>query len=239
MKTAVLIPARFASERFKGKVLVDIKQKPMVEWVYEAAAASCADFVAVLTDDKRVYDAVKMFGGEVFLVDGDFNSGSDRVAYFVKDKDFDIVVNLQADEPLIDGKTIDLLIDCLKKSSADIATLVGLCSTDEVDDRDVVKVVVDKNGFALYFSRLPIPYNRKPFESYLKHIGIYAYKRDVLIKLSSMEVDEIEKAEGLEQLRALRNGFKIKTCFTDKFLIGVDTKKDLERLLEYLDGKEG
>ena len=239
MKVAVLIPARFSSSRFEGKVIYPIKGKPMVQWVYEGVGNSkLKDFVAVLTDDDKVFNAVKSFGGNVFMVKGDFASGSDRIAKFCEGRDFDYVVNMQADEPLIDGKTIDLLISCAVETNEHIATLVSKCDEYEADDPNVVKVVLDNEGYAMYFSRSRIPYNRNVFKDYIKHIGIYAYSKDALIKLSKTEPSVLEKAEGLEQLRVLQNGFKIKTCYTNKTLIGVDTKKDLKRLIFYLEGKD-
>ncbi len=240
MKIAILIPARYSSNRFEGKVIHPIKSKPMVQWVYEGVEGSrYADYIAVLTDDIRVFNSVRSFGGNVFMVKGNFSSGTDRVAYFCRDRDFDYVVNMQADEPLIDCETIDRLIECAVDGGEDMATLLTTCEREEVDDPNVVKTVVDLNGYALYFSRSRIPYNRKPFSKYLKHVGIYIYKKETLIGLSEMEPAELEIAEGLEQLRALQNGIKIKTCFTDKFLIGIDTKDDLKRLLAYLGEESG
>ncbi len=240
MSVAILIPARFSSSRFEGKVIHPIKDKPMIQWVYEGAKETkLADYIAVLTDDKRVYDVVKSFGGNVFMVKGSFASGSDRVASFCKDKDFDYVLNLQADEPLIDGETLDLLIKCATETKEQMATLVSYCAPQEVDDPNVVKVVVDKNGYAMYFSRSRIPFNRNPFNGYLKHIGVYIYSRKTLLLLNSLGPTELELAEGLEQLRALQSGIRIKTCFTNKFLLGVDTREDLERLISYLGERDG
>ncbi len=242
MKVAILIPARYSSSRFEGKVIHPIKSKPMVQWVYEGVKGSqYADFIAVLTDDRRVFNAVRSFGGNVFMVEGDFNSGTDRIAYFCRDRDFDYVVNMQADEPLIDSSTIDGLIGCALDGKEEMATLLATCKREEVDDPNVVKAVVDLKGYALYFSRSRIPYNREPFDGYLKHVGIYVYRRETLIRLSELSASELEVAEGLEQLRALQNGIKIKTCMTDKLLIGVDTRDDLKRVLAYLgdgDGKQ-
>ncbi|WP_025209309.1 3-deoxy-manno-octulosonate cytidylyltransferase [Hippea sp. KM1] len=239
MSVAVLIPARFNSSRFEGKVIAPILGKPMIQWVYEGVSGSKkADFLAVLTDDERVYDVVRSFGGNVYFVEGDFKSGTDRVAAFCKDRDFDYIVNMQADEPLIDPLTIDTLINVVLSSKDAIATLAGRCRMDEVDDENVVKVVVDNDGYALYFSRSRIPFNRREFDGYLKHIGIYAYPKQLLMKMASLKESTLEAAEGLEQLRALQNGIKIRVGFTDKFLIGVDTKEDLLRVEEYLRDNE-
>ncbi|AEA34449.1 3-deoxy-manno-octulosonate cytidylyltransferase [Hippea maritima] len=235
MNIAVLIPARYGSSRFEGKVIKTILQKPMVQWVYEGVKSSkYANFLAVLTDDDRVFETVRAFGGNVYFVKGDFKSGTDRIAEFCRDKDFDYIVNMQADEPLIDSDTIDKLIETVILTKEEMATLVCSCSEDEIDDENVVKVVVDKMDYAMYFSRSRIPFNRNYFNRYLKHIGIYAYSKKTLLRLASEEATELEKAEGLEQLRALQYGIKIKIGYVDKFLIGVDTKDDLKKVEEYL-----
>ncbi|WP_022669592.1 3-deoxy-manno-octulosonate cytidylyltransferase [Hippea alviniae] len=240
MSVAILIPARYSSSRFEGKVLARIGSKTMVRMVYEAVRESkYADFVAVLTDDRRVVDEVNSFGGSVFEVKGNFNSGTDRIAAFVKNNRFDYIVNMQADEPLIDADTVDRLIECIMDSNSEMATLVSKAKEEELDDKSVVKVVVDNDGYALYFSRSRIPFNRNPFDGYLKHVGIYAYSFDALMKLSSLTPSSLELAEGLEQLRALQNGIRIKTCMTDKFLIGVDTREDLKKVLRYLEIDDG
>ena len=240
MSVAILIPARYSSTRFEGKVLAKIGSKTMVRVVYEAVEKSkYADFVAVLTDDKRVVEEIKSFGGNVFEVKGNFNSGTDRIAAFVKNNRFDYIVNMQADEPLIDAETVDKLIKCIMENNSDMATLVSKAKEEEIDDENVVKVVVDNDGYALYFSRSRIPFSRNPFDGYLKHVGIYAYSFDALMKLSSFNPSSLELAEGLEQLRALQNGIRIKTCMTDKFLIGVDTKEDLRKVLNYLEIENG
>jgi len=240
MTIAVLIPARYSSTRFEGKVIYPIRSRAMVQWVYEGVKGSkMADFTAVLTDDERVFDVVKSFGGHVFMLKGDFASGTDRIAKFCEDKEFDYIVNMQADEPLIDGETIDKLINCAVSGAEQMATLVSKCNDEEVDDPNVVKVVIDNNGYAMYFSRSRIPYNRKPFSEYLKHIGIYIYSKDTLLRLSRLGQTNLERAEDLEQLRALQSGIRIKTCMTDKFLIGIDTKEDLGRLISYLEVRDG
>jgi len=235
MNTAILIPARFKSSRFTGKPLAKILGKPMIQYVYEGVKHSrYAAFAAILTDDERIFKLSKDFGADVFMVKGDFESGTDRVAHFAKDKDFDYIVNMQGDEPLIDTKTIDGLIECALSSKEQMATLVAKCEDNLIDNPDTVKVVVDKNGYALYFSRSKIPYERNNFHNYLKHIGIYIYSKETLLKLYKLQKSSLENAEGLEQLRALENGIKIKTCVTKKFLMGVDTKDDLKAVEDYL-----
>ncbi len=240
MKTAILIPARYDSSRFRGKVLKKIMDRSMIEMVYTSAVGSKkADFVAVLTDDERVKKEVESFGGSVFIVKGNFSSGTDRVAHFAADQPFEYIVNLQADEPLIDPETIDALIECLMENSAEMATLASICEEEAIDDANTVKVVTDTKGWALYFSRSRIPFNRNPYENYLKHIGIYAYTKETLLFLSKLKRGSLEEAEGLEQLRALENGIKIRVCTIDKTLIGVDTPEDLQRVINYLKETRG
>ena len=235
MNIAILIPARFKSSRFEGKPLADIAGKPMIQRVYEGVVNSkYASFAAILTDDERILSVSQSFGAKVFMVKGDFASGTDRIASFASDKNFDYIVNMQGDEPLIDSQTVDGLIECAVNSNEDMATLAAECESHLIDDPNVVKVITDKEGYAVYFSRSRIPYNRNPFEHYLKHIGIYIYKKDVLLKLYNTDRGRLEQAEALEQLRALENGVKIKVCLTDKVLIGVDTKADLEVIKKYI-----
>ncbi len=235
MKLAVLIPARFASNRFEGKPLAKILNKTMIQRVYEGVVNSkYSPFTAVLTDDERIYSHIKEFNGNAFMVKGNFESGTDRIAYFAMDKDFDYIVNVQGDEPLIDSETIDKLVECAIQSNAEMATLVSKCDKEEIDNPNTVKVVLDNNNYALYFSRSKIPFNRNIYNEYLKHIGIYIYSKDILTKLYQFSKTKLERAEGLEQLRALENGIKIKVCLTDKILIGVDTKEDLKQAERYL-----
>ncbi len=235
MKIAILIPARFKSSRFEGKPLAKICGKPMIQRVFEGVKnSSYASFIGILTDDERIFAASKTFCSNVFMVKGDFESGTDRIASFVKDKDFDYVVNMQGDEPLMDSQTIDDLIECALSTKANIATLIAKCESSLIDNPNTVKVVLDKNGYALYFSRAKIPYDRNRFDNYFKHIGIYIYSKEALIRLYNLPKGTLENAEGLEQLRALENGIKIKTCVTDKVLIGVDTKEDLNNVENYL-----
>jgi 3-deoxy-manno-octulosonate cytidylyltransferase (CMP-KDO synthetase) len=235
MKVAILIPARYKSSRFEGKPLAKIASKPMIERVYNGVVNSKhASFSAILTDDERIFEQAKLFGANVFMVKGNFESGTDRIAYFAKDKEFDYIVNMQGDEPLIDSKTIDKLIQCAIETNEEMATLIAHCEENLVDSPNTVKVAVDKNGYALYFSRSKIPYNRNEFTHYLKHIGIYIYSKDALMKLYNLPKGSLEQAESLEQLRALENSIKIKTCITNKKLIGVDTKEDLKKVEEYL-----
>ncbi len=235
MKTAILIPARFQSSRFKGKPLAKILNKSMIEWVYKGVCeAQYADFTAVLTDDMRIFNEVKNFGGNVFMVKGNFQSGTDRIAHFVKDKDYDYIVNMQGDEPLMDSKTIDRLINFALMQKCEMATLSSECKEDEIDDPNIVKIVTDTDNNALYFSRSKIPFNRGKCNKFIKHIGIYIYSKETLMKLYTLKPSILEKCEKLEQLRALENGIKIKVCTTNRVLIGVDTKDDLVKVENYL-----
>ncbi len=239
MRTAVLIPARYFSSRFEGKALADIAGKTMIRRVYEGVAGSkLADLVAVLTDDERIKSEVESFGGKAFIVKGNFASGTDRIAYFAKDKPFDYIVNMQGDEPLIDSETIDSLIRCITESRAPMVTLASRCEEELVDDPNTVKVITDTDGYAIYFSRSRIPFNRNTFSDYMKHIGIYAYTKPTLMKLYNLREGKLERAEGLEQLRAIENNISIKVYITDKKLIGVDTPDDLNKVVEYLKGKD-
>jgi len=231
INTAILIPARYASSRFSGKPLAKILGKPMIQWVYEGINSShLSNFKAVLTDDERIADCVNGFGGRIFVVKGDFRSGTDRIAAFCKDKPFDYIVNLQGDEPLIKAKTIDQLIDKSIKNKDCMATLIKRCEKKEIDNPNVVKVVTDKKGYALYFSRSPIPFERSAYNNYFKHIGIYIYSKATLMRLYNEKSTQLEKAEGLEQLRALENGIKIKTYQTKETFIGVDIKEDIKKV---------
>ena len=235
MKIAILIPARFQSTRFEGKPLAKIYNKTMIQMVYEGVKNSkYASFIAVLTDNESIFKEAKRFGSEAFIVKGSFESGTDRIAYFAKDKNFDYIVNMQGDEPLIDSDTIDRLIECALNTNEEMATLAAACEKELIDDPNTVKLVKDANDYALYFSRSKIPFDRYNFENYLKHIGIYIYSKNTLVKLYGLKKSSLENAEGLEQLRALENGIKIKICLTDKVLIGVDTKNDLKKVEKYL-----
>lgn len=234
MKVATLIPARLDSARLPKKLICKVKNKPIVQWTYEGARRSkLSQFLAVLTDSSEIKDIMLNIGGNAFIVEGEFQSGTDRIAHFVKDKDFDIIVNVQADEPLIDGKTIDELIYFFLNSKCEMATLAVVCN-ECADNPDDVKVVVDKDNYALYFSRSKIPYNANSYANYLKHIGVYIYKKETLLFLHSLAQSKLEKAEKLEQLRALENSIKIGVKTTRKYFIGIDTENDLKLFDNYI-----
>ena len=240
-----VIPARFSSTRFEGKVLAKIYGKPLVQYVYEnARRAKLLDDLVVATDDQRVVEAVEEFGGKAILTAKEHRSGSDRLKEVVSPIDVKVVVNIQGDEPLIQPTMIDELARTLLDQPTipggtriEMATIVKKIEVqEEISNPDVVKVVFDKDGFALYFSRSPIPYKSegKQIVNHYKHIGLYAYSKDFLFKFSNFAVSDLEKAEKLEQLRALENGCRIKVIETDYETISVDTREDLERVKKRL-----
>lgn len=241
-KTAIIIPARYGSSRLEGKPLLKVAGKPVIQWVYEKAMQSkLADMIIVATDDKRIYDAVKAFCGEVEMTSIDHKCGSDRIKEVVlRHPEIDYIVNLQGDEPLIEPSAIDEVIKNVKEDNlADISTLVRVLSEEkEINNPNLVKCVRDNNGFALYFSRSKIPYERNPISgNFYGHLGIYGYKRDALIKMTSLPQTPLEKTESLEQLRALENGMKIKTSIVDFVPVGIDTAEDLEKFKSIVEAR--
>lgn len=231
MNTLCVIPARYASTRLPGKPLLDIAGKPMVVRVYERAVrAKAVDAVLVATDDKRIFDAVAAHGGRAMMTAATHPTGTDRLAEVAAAyPDVDLVVNVQGDEPLIEPQLIDDLVAVFADASVDMAT-VATPIVDEAEQRDPsnVKVVVDRHGYALYFSRSLLPYPRVAGKApVLKHIGIYAYRRDFLLRYAKTAPTPLEQAESLEQLRALENGCRIKVITTDFRFVGVDTAADL------------
>lgn len=237
---AGLIPARYASSRFPGKPLADIGGMTMIERVYRQASKAL-DTVAVATDDDRIADAVRAFGGKVVLTSDRHRSGTDRVceAYHNLGLDADVVINIQGDEPFIDPRQIKSLMDCFNDVETDIATLARVFDKDRgfeaLFDPNLVKLVRDDNGNALYFSRSIIPYVRGyewrewlDHASFLTHVGMYAYRACVLDEITQLPQSSLELAESLEQLRWLQNGYRIKVAITDIPTIGIDTPEDLE-----------
>lgn len=242
MMIVAVIPARYGSTRLPAKPLADICGKPMIQWVYEKSKQSkLCNRVIVATDDERVAAAVRGFGGEVVMTPDEIQSGTDRVAAVAQMVDGDIFVNIQGDEPLIDGETIDRAILPVKQGKFELASLrVPLKSSEGLMNRNVVKVLVDDHDRAMYFSRYPIPYSRvEPEEAkspYLcsQHVGIYVYRRETLLKVSALPVTDLEKAESLEQLRAMKAGIAIGVFETDFLSVGVDTPEDLEKVRRIL-----
>ena len=230
---AIVIPARYASVRLPGKPLIKILDKPIIEWVYEKALQSkFASKVIVATDDERIYNTVVEFGGIAKMTSSQHKSGSDRISEVILDfPEIDIVVNVQGDEPLLKPESIDSAIQMLlDNKTADVATLVREITEDaELNNPNVVKAVLDNSGNALYFSRSPIPYPRvKEGAKYFAHIGLYAYRKESLLKMTQMPQSMLEKAESLEQLRALQNGMKIFAAVVDYKPVGIDTHEDLQ-----------
>ena len=235
LQVVALIPARFASTRFPGKPLADIDGRPMIEHVYRRAAASPAvSRVIVATDDLRIATRVADFGGNVRLTRADHLTGTDRLAEVAATLDCDIVVNVQGDEPLLDPRAISEAVAPFADPAISITTLYRRILTPaELSNPDLVKVVIDRGGFALYFSRAPIPFARDPrggWPPLYRHVGLYAYRRHTLMLMASLDPTPLERAEALEQLRALEHGIRIKTVETAYDSIGVDTPQDLEQV---------
>lgn len=243
MKTIAIIPARYASSRFEGKPLALLNGKPMVMWVYEAVKESqLFDKVVVATDDSRIFDTVQAMNGVAMMTRESHSCGTQRCEEVLQTLSslgevYDVVVNVQGDEPLINKEQLELILSCFDSDRVEIATLSKIINEEkDVTDSNVVKVVASK-GRALYFSRSPIPFTRDISLSqalekgvFRKHIGIYAYRVDVLKEIVRLEKGDLEILENLEQLRWLENGFEIKikdTCFES---IGVDTPEDLKRV---------
>ena len=233
-KTAIIIPARYGSSRLEGKPLLKVCEKPVIQWVYEKAQqAKLADMIIVATDDERIFNAVKAFGGEVEMTSVNHKCGSDRIREVAeRHPEIAYIVNLQGDEPLIKPVSIDAVARNVQEDDkADISTLIRvLTDEEEINNPNLVKCVVDNNGYALYFSRSKIPYERnKNVATFYGHLGIYGYKRDALMKMTSLPQTPLEKTESLEQLRAIENGMKIKTSVVDFVPVGIDTAEDLEK----------
>ncbi len=231
MKSYIVIPARFGSTRFPGKLLAPLGGKPVVRWVTENALKVPRAVVVLATDDERIAQAVDGLDVKVVFTPSDLPSGTDRVAAAVKNMEpVDLVVNLQGDEPFLPPDLIAILIDRHVNSQCEIFTLARPMETDE-DPRDpnLVKVVTDRNGRALYFSRSPIPYYRGEERGYHVHLGIYSYRWEALFKFVALEPSRLEKAEKLEQLRALENGMSIGVAMVEYRGIGIDTPEDLIR----------
>lgn len=236
-----IIPARYSSVRFEGKVLADLLGKPMIQHVWERAKQSLLlEDLVIACDDERVADVAKVFGAKVVLTAKGHTSGTDRISEVVNPLDVKIVINIQGDEPLIHPVMIDAVVQALiDDHKISLATLMKkIEDPKELDDPHVVKVVVDKNNFALYFSRAKIPYlaDNSPIKSplYYKHIGLYGYTKDFLFIYKNLPASNLEKIEQLEQLRVLEEGFRIKVIETKYDTIGVDTPEDLEKVKQYL-----
>lgn len=244
MNVIGVIPARYSSTRFEGKVLAYINSKPMIQHVWEKAKqAKCLDDVIIACDNELVADCCRGFGAKVIFTSKEHASGTDRIIEVVNPLDVKIVINIQGDEPLIHPLMIDTVAQALvDNGKVSMATLMKKIEDPaEINDPHVVKVVTDKSGFALYFSRCPIPalaINSEVKDPvYYKHIGLYGYTKDFLFIYKNLAVSRLEKIEKLEQLRVLEEGYKIKVIETKCETIGVDTPEDLEKVKEYLKRK--
>lgn len=242
MKVGCVIPARYGSTRLPGKPLANIAGKPMIERVYEQVLkASKPSICIVATDDTRVYDVVTSFGGTVVMTSADHPTGTDRLAEVAAQyKDIDLIINVQGDEPMIEPTLIDELAALFEEDTTlQMATVATPLLEDEYEEPSAVKVVLNKRNDAMYFSRSLIPYPRHDFvNAPLKHIGIYAYKRQFLLDYAKMKPTAAEQTESLEQLRALENGYTIRVIVTDKRFVGVDTPEDLARVNAIFEQKE-
>ncbi|MCX7798047.1 MAG: 3-deoxy-manno-octulosonate cytidylyltransferase [Melioribacter sp.] len=240
-----IIPARFASSRLMGKPLADIGGKPMIQHTWENASKSkFLEKLIIAVDDEKVYQVAKSFGAEVFMTPQNVTSGSDRIAIVAQQiPEASIIVNIQGDEPFINGKMIDEAIEpLLFDKKVNVSTLVKrITSVEEMKSPSVVKVVFDYNNYALYFSRSPIPYvrdaktNLEKIETgeIYKHIGLYVFRKETLMKFTSLKPTDLERIEKLEQLRMLEHGIKIKVVVTEYDSLSVDTPKDLEIARKY------
>ncbi len=248
-----VIPARFASTRFPGKPLQKIAGKPLIQWVVEASLKSKSlSAVIVATDHEEIFSLAKKLGAEAVMTDSDLPSGTDRVYAAVKNKNFDWVLNIQGDEPLLKSATIDQFCATLQKTSSDVSmgTLGHALQEADLQNPNIVKVLLNQKSEAIYFSRFPIPFSREKFSAaaaedpsfVLKHIGIYAFRKLFLEKFCLSPVSRLEKAESLEQLRALDLGARIQVLQIQDFLHGVDSPQDIaivERHLETAQQREG
>ena len=245
MNPIVIIPARYQSTRFPGKPLAMLGNRPIIRHVYDNACKALSQ-VWVATDDDRIAETVTGFGGKVVMTRTNHQSGTDRCAEAAEklstEVDFDVVINIQGDEPFVRVEQITALVDCFKDSETEIATLIKKAEPDDLFNPNRPKVVTDIHGNAMFFSRSTIPYVRGKEQdqwadnhTFFCHLGMYAYRFDILKKLTILESSSLEKAESLEQLRWLENGFRIKTAITIFESIGIDTLEDLEKAKEILE----
>ncbi len=243
MKFMAIIPARYASTRFPGKPLAVLGGKTVIQRVYEQVSSVLSE-VYVATDDQRIYDCVEGFGGKAVMTREDHKSGTDRIEEAVEKigTDADVIINVQGDEPFIQPSQVETLMHLFDASETQIGTLGKLFeSMEAVENPNSPKIVTDNRGFALYFSRSVIPYIRGIERNdwfgqypFLKHLGIYAYRREVLAEVTRLPQSSLEKAESLEQLRWLQNGYRIRVGLTDVETIGIDTPEDLQRAEQFL-----
>ncbi|ERM80250.1 hypothetical protein P872_22205 [Rhodonellum psychrophilum GCM71 = DSM 17998] len=236
MKTIALIPARYASTRFPAKLTMDLCGKSVIQRTYlSTVETGVFDKVMVVTDHELIVEQITAVGGECFFSQEEHESGSDRIAEAVRDMDVDIVVNIQGDEPFQDRKSLRDLVQVFESPFIRVASMMFSIPPEEAQNPNAVKVIYDKDNFALYFSRARIPYSReKRWEvKYWKHVGIYAYRKEALLAFTKMEKSYLEQVEMLEQLRLLENGIRIKMIPTDHEAIAIDTPQDLQKAIAY------
>ena len=241
-ETAIIIPARYGSSRLEGKPLLEACGKPIIQWVWEKGLKSKGvDRVIIATDDERIFNACKKFGAEVEMTSTEHKSGSDRIAEVAsRHPEIGYIINVQGDEPLIEPDNIELVRKgVVEDDSADISTLVReIKDENEVNNPNLVKCVFDLNGYAMYFSRSKIPYERNIGKSkFYGHLGIYGYKKEALFKMTKLPQAPCEMSESLEQLRALQNGMKIKVAVVENVPVGIDTIEDFEKFKAMVEGK--
>lgn len=239
-KVVAVIPARYASSRFPGKPLAKIHDKPMIQWVYERVKnVEKINEVYVATDDERIFNEVKSFGGKVIMTSEGHKSGSDRVCEAISkiDENIDIVLNIQGDEPMIKKEMINELISAFEDDSVNMATLKKrIYNEEDINNPNIAKVITDENNDAIYFSRSTIPYNRDGIKNikYFKHIGIYGYTKKFLLEFAELTQGRLEILEQLEQLRAIENGYKIRVIETEYESIGVDLLEHIEKVEKFI-----
>lgn len=238
MRCVAIIPARFASTRFPGKMMAKLVGKPVIEWTYQnAVKTGLFDQVLVATDSKLIFNHIENIGGNAIMTSKYHQTGSDRIAEAASHIDVDFIVNIQGDEPFIKKEPLEKLINCFKSSDVEIASLMQeLNNQKHINDPNFVKVVVDKNDFVMYFSRAPIPFIRddKANIKHYEHIGVYGFRKNALLEFSRMEQTELEDAEKIEPIRLLENGYKIKMVTTEYMGIEIDTKEDLAKAEGYI-----
>jgi len=229
-----IIPARYGSRRFPGKPLAEIQGKPMIQWVYEGATqANSLKNVIIATDDDRIAQTCESFGAEVWMTSPSHRSGTDRVAEVARQVDSPIIINIQGDEPLLKGKSLDRLVDGLQDETTSMATLaIKVEDLSLIDDNNIVKIVTDNDGYALYFSRSGLPFQASDY--FLQHVGIYGYQKEFLLEFSQWPPSRLEKAEKLEQLRALERGYKIKVLLSPHSTLSVDTPQDIIKVENFM-----
>ncbi len=233
-RAAAVIPFRYDSQRFPGKAVAPILGRPMIRWVYEGVKeARLVDDVIIATDDRRIFDVAGSFGAPVVMTSRDHASGTDRAAEVAQSIDNKIIINIQGDEPLITGGLVDSLVEALQDESDLMASLMTRVENPSlIEDANMVKVVVDREGWALYFSRSPLPH--RPSDFFFLHIGVYGFQRDFLLRFPGLPPSRLEKTEKLEQLRVLENGFRIRMIEVPHPALSVDTPQDIIKVEEVL-----